>query len=42
MSTIIPTPYYAVIFTSIRTTGDNSYAEMANVMEMLVEKQSGF
>ena len=42
MSTIIPTPYYAVIFTSIRTTGDNGYGEMANLMEELAKKQSGF
>ncbi len=26
------TPYYAVIFTSIRTDGDNGYGEMANAM----------
>jgi len=42
MNTIIPTPYYAVIFTSIRTTGDNGYGEMANLMEELAKKHSGF
>lgn len=35
-------PYYAVIFTSIRTEGDNGYNEMALFMESLARKQSGF
>lgn len=35
-------PYYAVIFTSIRTTGDNGYKEMAQKMEILASKQDGF
>ena len=35
-------PYYAVIFTSIRTKGDNGYAEMANKMLQLASKQYGF
>lgn len=26
------TPYYAVIFTSIRTSGDGGYGEMAEAM----------
>ena len=35
-------PYYAVIFTSNRTKGDNGYAEMSVAMEELVKKQPGF
>ncbi|MBO0590955.1 antibiotic biosynthesis monooxygenase [Cellulophaga sp. E16_2] len=35
-------PYYAVIFTSTRTEGDKGYAEMANEMEALAKKESGF
>ncbi len=35
-------PYYAVIFTSIRTEGDNGYAEMAEHMVDLAAKQDGF
>lgn len=35
-------PYYAVIFTSVRTEGDNGYSQMATEMEKLVEKQPGF
>lgn len=35
-------PYYAVIFTSVRTSGDNGYSIMADEMEKLVEKQPGF
>lgn len=35
-------PYYAVIFTSIRTTGDNGYSQMAAEMEKLVNVQPGF
>jgi heme-degrading monooxygenase HmoA len=35
-------PYYAVIFTSIRTEGDQGYSEMAVEMEKLVNKQPGF
>lgn len=31
-------PYYAVIFTSIRTQGDNGYGEMADAMERLAAK----
>ncbi len=43
--TIAPTPappYYAVIFTSARTGGDNGYAKMAEAMEMLAAAQPGF
>ena len=35
-------PYYAVIFTSIRTEGDNGYPEMADTMVELASKQKGF
>lgn len=35
-------PYYAVVFTSIRTEGDFEYAEMADKMIDLAEKQEGF
>ncbi|MCB4807159.1 antibiotic biosynthesis monooxygenase [Tamlana sp. 62-3] len=35
-------PYYAVIFTSTRTNGDNEYATMAKTMEDLAMQQPGF
>ena len=35
-------PYYAVIFTSLRTEGDNGYAAMAQKMVELASKQPGF
>ncbi|MBS1525737.1 MAG: antibiotic biosynthesis monooxygenase [Bacteroidetes bacterium] len=35
-------PYYAVIFTSLRTEGDNGYAEMAAEMGELAKQQPGF
>ncbi|MAU17738.1 MAG: antibiotic biosynthesis monooxygenase [Muricauda sp.] len=35
-------PYYAVIFTSLRTPDDDGYAEMAVEMEELARKQPGF
>jgi len=35
-------PYYAVIFTTVRTQGDNGYAEMANKMEELAKEQPGY
>ncbi|UJH66039.1 antibiotic biosynthesis monooxygenase family protein [Allomuricauda sp. SCSIO 65647] len=35
-------PYYAVIFTNIRTEGDHGYAEMAETMEKMARKQPGF
>lgn len=35
-------PYYAVIFTSIRTEGDHQYSDMAELMEELVNLQDGF
>lgn len=36
------TPYYAVIFTSIRNEGDDGYTEMAEKMEALAKTQEGF
>lgn len=35
-------PYYAVIFTSNRTSVDNGYSELAEKMETLVSRQKGF
>lgn len=35
-------PYYAVIFTSTRTYGDNGYEDMAQEMENLAKQQKGF
>lgn len=35
-------PYYAVIFSSHRTAGDNGYAEMADRMAELAAAQPGF
>jgi heme-degrading monooxygenase HmoA len=35
-------PYYAVIFTSLRTTGDSGYGKMAEAMEKLAATQPGF
>ncbi len=35
-------PYYAVIFTSTRTSGDNGYQEMAELMVRLASEQDGF
>ncbi|MCE8017769.1 antibiotic biosynthesis monooxygenase [Halomonas sp. MCCC 1A17488] len=35
-------PYYAVIFTSLRTAGDNGYALMAERMAELAAQQPGF
>ncbi len=34
-------PYYAVIFTSLRTGGDNGYGEMAARMDELATQQPG-
>ena len=45
MSEIAKTPepqYYAVIFTSHRTEGDNGYKKMAERMAMLASRQPGF
>ncbi|MDR7240565.1 antibiotic biosynthesis monooxygenase family protein [Neobacillus drentensis] len=35
-------PYYAVIFSSQRTEGNNGYGEMADKMVELASKQKGF
>ncbi len=35
-------PYYAVIFSSTRTEGDNGYSEMSDKMVELAKKQDGF
>ena len=35
-------PYYAAIFTSQRTDGDNGYEEMAARMEELARRQPGY
>lgn len=35
-------PYFAVIFTSLRTEGDQGYAEMADRMLKLASEQPGF
>ena len=35
-------PYYAVIFTSTRTGGDNGYEQMAEAMFNLASSQPGF
>ena len=35
-------PYYAVVFHSIRTSGDNGYGDMANKAVQAAENQEGF
>lgn len=35
-------PYYAVIFSSVRTEGDNGYSTMADKMAALAENQDRF
>ena len=35
-------PYYAVIFTSTRTAGDNGYDDMADKMVELASEQPGY
>ena len=35
-------PYYAVIFSSTRTEGDNGYSKMADKMVELAKQQDGF
>lgn len=37
-----PPPYVAVIFTSVRTDGDNGYAAMTRAMEELAREQPGY
>ena len=36
------TPYYAVIFTTLRTTIEEGYIETANRMEKLAQEQEGY
>ena len=35
-------PYYAVVFSSLRTTGDDGYDAMSERMVELAQKQDGF
>ena len=35
-------PYYAVIFSSLRTEGDNGYGETAARMEAMAKQQPGY
>lgn len=35
-------PYYAVIFTSLRTATEQGYAEMAQLMQETAQKQPGY
>ena len=35
-------PYYTVIFTSLRTKGDNGYDAMAREMDELAKQQDGY
>jgi heme-degrading monooxygenase HmoA len=37
-----PAPYYAVIFTSVRTEGDNGYSAMSDKMVELAKQQPGY
>ena len=36
------TPYYAVIFTALRTEGDNGYGPMSDTMVDLAKQQPGY
>ncbi|WP_371653770.1 MULTISPECIES: antibiotic biosynthesis monooxygenase [unclassified Streptomyces] len=38
----IEPPYYAVVFTSLRTEGDRGYGETADLMKKLVEEIPGY
>lgn len=40
-ATLAP-PYYAVIFTTKRTAGDQGYADMAQTMDKLASQQPGY
>lgn len=42
IATTPATPYYAVIFTSIRTEGDNGYGKMSDAMVASAAEQPGF
>lgn len=35
-------PYYAVIFTSVRSDGDHGYSKMAEAMDELAKTQPGY
>lgn len=35
-------PYYAIIFTSVRTDGDHGYSKMAEAMDALAKTQPGY
>jgi heme-degrading monooxygenase HmoA len=37
-----PPPYFAVIFSSLKSTDDEGYPEMANLMAELARSQPGF
>ena len=37
-----PVPYYAVIFTSLRTEGENGYGQMSEQMALLASQQEGY
>ncbi len=42
IATTPPPPYYAVIFSNVRTDIDEGYAEMADQMVSLAEQQPGY
>jgi heme-degrading monooxygenase HmoA len=42
IATTPPPPYYAVIFTSVRTAGDHGYAQTADEMVRMGSQQPGF
>ena len=42
ISDLLPTPYYAVIFTSLLTDPNNTYDETAKRMVELASQQEGF
>lgn len=39
---LLEPPYYAVIFSTLRTEGDDGYGEMADAMEKLAAEQPGY
>ena len=42
IATTPPAPYYAVIFTSLRTEGDHGYEAMSDKMVELASRQPGY
>ena len=42
LAKVFPVPYYAVVFASERTDGDNGYGVMASKMDELASQQKGF